>query len=460
MRTIKIASGQGFWGDWLEAPVRQVRMGEIDYLMLDYLAEVTMSILSKQKKRNPELGYAKDFVDLIQQILPDIVQKNIRVLANAGGVNPRACAEAILNEAERQGYGDRIRVAIVEGDDLVDRIDELIEQGEELRNIDTGEPISSIRDSIESANAYLGCEELVNALDAGADIIVTGRVADAALALAPMVHEFGWKENDWDKRAAGIIAGHAIECGAQASGGNCSFDWRSIPDLANIGFPIVEMREDGVFWVYKHDGTGGRIDVPTVSEQLIYEIGDPRNYIVPDVIADFTSITLEQDGVNRVRIAGAKGKPHSDFYKVSTSYLDGYTAFGTMVYSWPDAADKARAAGEIVLQRLEQLNLPLERIHTEIVGLNSCHGELSETGADQLSEAMLRVAVHSHSRAAVKRFTREIAPLVLSGPPSATGYAGGKRQVQEVMAYWPTLIPRNKIQARFEILNSSQRMSG
>ncbi len=455
MKTIKIASGQGFWGDWLEAPVRQVRLGSIDYLMLDYLAEVTMSILSKQKKRNPDYGYARDFVDLIREILPDIVTKNIRVLANAGGVNPRACANAILAEAKKQGLADKIRVAIVEGDDLVNRIDELLDAGEALKNIDTGEPISRIRDSIESSNAYIGCEELVKALDAGADIIVCGRVADAALALAPMVHEFGWSETDWDKRAAGIIAGHVIECGAQASGGNCSLDWKSIPDLANIGFPIVEMRSDGVFWVCKHDATGGRIDVPTVTEQLIYEIGDPENYIVPDVIADFTSITLVQDGENRVRIEGARGKPHTDFYKVSTSYLDGYTAFGTMVYSWPEAAEKARAAADIVLERLRQLSLPLDRIHTEIVGVDACHGTLSGPASEELSEAMLRVAVHSQDRAAVQRFTREIAPLVLSGPPSATGYAGGKRQVQEVMAYWPSLVPRSAVKTSFEILETS-----
>src|SRR4028119_913178 len=287
---IRIASGQGFWGDMLDAPVRQVRGGQIDYLMLDYLAEVTMSILQKQRARNPQMGYARDFVDLMRQILPDIVEKNIRVTANAGGVNVAGCAEAVKNAAAELGLSGKLKIGVVTGDDILDRLDTLLEKGIELRNMDTGEPLASVRDKVQSANVYLGAAPLVEALNKGANVVIAGRVTDTGLTLAPMIHEFGWSETDWDKLAAGTIAGHIIECGAQCSGGNCQYDWQSIPDLANVGFPIAEAAPNGEFVITKHKGTGGLVSVPSVKEQLLYEMGDPHEYITPGVGAAFTTI--------------------------------------------------------------------------------------------------------------------------------------------------------------------------
>lgn len=268
---IRIASGQGFWGDLLDAPVRQVEGGPIDYLMLDYLAEVTMSIMQKQRARDPSAGYARDFVPLMKEILPACVERNIRVTANAGGVNPRGCASAVREVARELGLERRLIIGIVTGDDILDRLDDLLARGLELRNMDTGEPLATVRERIQSANVYLGAWPIAEALHRGAQVVITGRATDTGLTLAPMIYEFGWAETDWDRLAAGTIAGHIIECGAQASGGNCQYDWQSIPDLANVGFPIVEAAPDGTFIVTKHEGTGGRVSVPTVKEQL--EIG-------------------------------------------------------------------------------------------------------------------------------------------------------------------------------------------
>jgi len=457
VKTIRIASGQGFWGDWLEAPVNQVRLGPIDYLSMDYLAEITMSIMMKQKRRDPESGYAKDFVELLERILPDIVEKKIKVLANAGGVNPRACAKAVQAVAEKLGLQDQVKIAIVDGDDIADSIDEFVSQGHSLNDMETGEPITKIADQIQSANVYFGAEPIVEALQAGADIVITGRVTDTGLALAPMIHEFGWSFEDWDKMAAGTIAGHIIECGAQASGGNCSVDWQSIPDLATVGFPIIEASEDGSFVVTKHPGTGGRVDIRTVKEQLLYEMGDPKDYITPDVIADFTSIQLEDQGNDRVSVCGVTGSPKTDMYKVSISYLNGYKAVGTLVYTWPDAYKKAIAAGEILKTRLKNLELEFDEILTEIVGVNSCHGALTDRDDPEIPEVTFRIAVRGQDKAAVERFTREITPLILTGPPSVTGFAGGRPRTQEIVAYWPALMPKKLVKPRVEILGAQRK---
>ncbi|HUX35198.1 MAG TPA: acyclic terpene utilization AtuA family protein, partial [Gemmatimonadaceae bacterium] len=282
-RIVRVASGQGFWGDWLEAPRRQVEGGPIDYLMLDYLAEVTMSILQKQKERDPNMGYARDFVGAIESVLPAITERGVRVIANAGGVNPPACAAAIRAVAAKAGAAGKLRVGVVTGDDLLPRLDRLLAEGHALAHMETGEPLSTVRDRVLSANAYIGSVPIVEALRRGANVVVTGRSTDTALTMAPLRFEFGWDDADWNRLAAGIIAGHIIECGAQCSGGNCLHDWRTIPDLANVGYPIVEAQEDGSFVVTKHPGTGGRIDVASVSEQLVYEMGDPHSYITPDV---------------------------------------------------------------------------------------------------------------------------------------------------------------------------------
>jgi hypothetical protein len=444
---IRIANGQGFWGDSLEAPVEQVRRGPIDYLTLDYLAEVTMSILQKQRSRDPRAGYARDFVDMIARVLPDLKERRIRVIANAGGVNPVACRDAVLEAAKRQSI--EVKIATVSGDDIMDRLDGFLERGVELRNMETGEPLSAIRAQVESANVYFGAFPVAEALARGAEIVITGRVTDTGLALAPMIHEFGWKADDWDKLSAGTIAGHTIECGAQCTGGNSQPDWESIPNLADVGYPIIEAEPDGTFTVTKHAGTGGRVDVPTVKEQLLYEMGDPREYITPDCVADFTTIQLQQAGPDRVRFSGIHGRPATEFYKVSISYSSGYKAIGSLVYAWPDAYKKARAADRILRQRLERLGLRFETMRTEFLGANACHGIAAAEPPPEiephLAEVVLRFGVRSENRAAVERFTREIAPLALNGPPVVSGLGLGRPRVEEIVAYWPALIPKREV---------------
>jgi hypothetical protein len=453
-KIIRIASGQGFWGDWLEAPVRQVRDGPIDYLMMDYLAEVTMSIMQKQRSRDPSRGYATDFVHLMDQLLPDLVAKGVRVTANAGGVNARACADAVIEAARRQGLAGKVKVAVVSGDDILDRLEDLATRGHALTNMDNGAPLSTVRDHVLSANAYLGAAPVVEALARGANIVITGRVTDTGLTLAPMMHEFGWRGDDWNRLAAGTVAGHIIECGAQCSGGNCLVDWDRIPHMENPGYPIIEAGNDGTFAIAKHPGTGGRISVASVSEQLVYEMGDPRTYITPDVIADFTTIQLRQDGRDRVRVSGVRGRPATELLKVSIAYFYGYKAVGTLVYAWPDALAKAKAADRILRARLAMLGLEFEETLTEFVGANATHGPLAGDPDPDAPEVQLRVGVRARTRAPVERFTREIAPLILNGPPSVTGFAGGRPKVEEIVAYWPALVAKAEIVAKVEILEA------
>jgi hypothetical protein len=452
--TVRVAGGQGFWGDLLTAPVDQVRKGPIDYLMLDYLAEVTMSILQKQRARDPQAGFARDFVSLMREILPDCVAKGIKVLSNAGGVNVEGCAAGLADVARELGLQGKVKIGVVTGDDVLDKLDGWLADGVEINSMDDGTPLSLIRDKVQSANVYLGAAPLVEALGRGATIIVGGRLTDTGLTLAPLMHEFGWKFDDWERISAGTIAGHIIECGAQSSGGNCQYDWQNIPDMANVGFPIVEASADGTFIVTKHEGTGGRVSVQSVKEQLLYEMGDPHQYITPDVVADFASIHLEQAGENRVRVFGITGHPKTDFYKVSIAYSDGWKSVGTLVYSWPDAYAKAQAADKILRERLERLGLKFDVILTEFVGVNATHGHLAGEPSRDIPEVQLRIGVRGHNKADVERFAKEIAPLILTGPPGVTGFAGGRPKVEEIMAYFPALIPKELVKTNVEIVEA------
>jgi hypothetical protein len=440
---IRIASGQGFWGDLLTAPYDQVTKGPIDYMMMDYLAEVTMSIMQKQKSKDPALGYARDLIPLFERILPIIVQRNIKVITNGGGVNPRACRDAIFNVASKLGIKG-LKIGVVLGDDILGRLDDFAQQGLELENMESGESLATVRDKVMSANVYFGAWPVVEALSQGAQVVITGRTTDTGLTLAPMIYEFGWRRDDWDKLAAGTVAGHILECGGQASGGNFSADWRSVPDLAHIGFPIAEAYPSGDIVITKHEPTGGLVSMQTVKEQLLYEIGDPSQYITPDCIADFTTIQLEDVGTNRVRVFGVSGRPATDFYKVSMSYLDGYTSVGTLTYAWPDALDKAKRADEILRSRLQDLNLQFDEIRTEFLGYNSCHGPIAKSNVE-MNEVVLRVGVRGKDYKAVERFGMELAPLILTGPPAVTGFAGGRPKPSEVIAYWPALISKNAV---------------
>jgi hypothetical protein len=441
--SIRIASGQGFWGDLLTAPIDQVTKGPIDYMMMDYLAEVTMSIMQKQRRKNPALGYATDLVSLMDQILPACIEKGIRIITNGGGVNPLGCQDAIFAVARKRGIKG-LKIGVVIGDDILSRLDELQRSGHALKNMETGEPLTRVRDRLVSANVYFGARPIVEALRHGAQVVITGRTTDTALTYAPMIHEFGWRWDEWDKLAAGVVSGHILECGGQASGGNFSADWKSVPDLAHIGFPIAEASPNGEIVITKHDGTGGMVSVQTVSEQLLYEISDPTNYITPECVADFTTIQLEQVGRDRVRLSGVKGRAATDLYKVSMAYADGYTAVGTLTYAWPDALEKAQKADEILRTRLGDLGLQFDEIRTEFVGLNSCHGPIAELPS-VINEVQLRVGVRGHDRESIERFGKELAPLILTGPPAVTGFAGGRPKPSEVIAYWPALIQKTAV---------------
>jgi hypothetical protein len=334
----------------------------------------------------------------------------------------------------------------------MDRLDDLIARGIELKNMETGEPLSAISNRVQSANVYFGGAPIADALDRGAQIIVTGRCTDTGLTLGPMIHEFEWARDDWNKIAAGTVAGHIIECGAQTTGGNSQVDWQSIPDFWDIGYPIVEAGEDGTFIVTKHEGTGGRVSVATVTEQLMYEMGDPKNYITPDGIADFTTINLEQAGENRVRVSGIKGRPATDQYKVSISFLSGYKAAGGLIYAWPDAYEKAKAADAMLRRRIEKLGLKFEEVLTQYIGVDATHEGLGGKPSADLAEVMLRVAVRAQDKAPVERFTKELAPLALAGPPTVTGFGGGRPKVEEVVAYWPALIPKSAVAPKVEVI--------
>jgi hypothetical protein len=447
---IRIASGQGFWGDLLTAPLGQVTKGPIDYLVMDYLAEVTMSILQKQKRKDRNRGYATDLVPLVEQLLPYVVRKNIKIVTNGGGVNPSACRDAIFQAAKKLGIG-RLRIGVVLGDDILDRLDQFQLQGIRLNNMETGEELGTVIERVVSANVYFGAWPVVEALQKGAQIVITGRTTDTGLTLAPMIHEFEWGRDAWDKLAAGTVAGHVLECGGQASGGNFSADWKSVPDLAHIGFPIAEAYPDAEIVITKHEGTGGLVSIQTVKEQLVYEIGIPDQYITPDCVADFTTIRLEDAGENRVRLLDVKGKPATDSYKVSMSYHDGYVAFGSLTYSWPDALEKAKCADRILRTRLADLGFEFEEIRTEFVGYNSCHGPLASSQGD-LNEVVLRIGVRGRDQNAVERFGREIAPLILTGPPSVTGFSAGRPKPSEVIAYWPALIPKSAVSPVVQVM--------
>jgi hypothetical protein len=451
MRRVRVGNGCGFWGDNLDAPVRLAEAGRLDYLTLEFLAELTMSILALLRQRDPQAGYAHDFLDVLDRLGPALsVQPNLKVVTNAGGMSPHACGAKAKEVLAKHGLSGR-KVGVVSGDDLLQRLDELTAAGHTLNHLDTGEPIDAIRSKVVSANAYLGARSIADALKLGAAVIVTGRVADASLTVGPLAHEFGWGwgEADADRLAAGTTAGHLIECGAQATGGlwvNADESTR----LAEVGYPIAEVAEDGTFTLTKPSGTGGAVNIETIAEQLLYEVEDPARYYTPDVLADFTAPTLAEVGPDAVEVRGCAGLPATGTYKVSVSYRDGYMAAGALVIAGPNATHKARLSGQIILDRLRQAGLTFDHSHVEALGAgDSVPGVLP---AADPPDVALRVAVRDARRAAVERFTKEFAPLVTAGFAGTTGYTTGRPQVREVFAYWPALVAKTAVQPRVELL--------
>lgn len=447
---LRIANAAGFLGDNLDAPQRLVESAQVDYLTLEHLAELTLSILARLREKNPEQGYATDFLDILSSLTaPLSQQRQLKIITNAGGMNPQACAKEAAKILSAAGLGD-LPVAVVSGDDLLPRIGELMAAGCEFRNLDTGEPLQNLKSAIVSANAYLGARPIAEALARGGRIVITGRVADASLTLGPAMHEFDWQWDDWDKLAAASVAGHLIECGAQVTGGY-SVDWKDY-DLAHVGYPIAELESDGSTVITKPEKSGGAVNRRTVIEQLVYEIGDPRHYLTPDVDCDFSTVEVKEASKDRVAVRGATGRPATDTYKVSLAYRDGYMASGQLLVYGQECIDKAKACGEIVLKKVEQAGFNLARTNIELLGAGAgVPGAWFWRKYQPPGEVVLRVTAHDPQREAVERFSKEFAPLITSGPAGLAGYASGRPQVRPVFAYWPTLVPKKLVEAKVEV---------
>ncbi len=444
-KTVRIGNASGYWGDDLDALAQQAA-GPLDYITLDFLAEITMSVLQKQRSRRAELGYATDFLDQMRACLPTLSDTGTRIISNAGGINPQGCAEDLAKIA--QALGIQTTIAVVGGDDLTDRLDSLLEKGIPFTNLDTGQNLQTIRDRVRGANAYLGAAPVIKALEEGAEIVITGRVTDAGITVAPLAFEFEWSLEDWDRLAGAVAAGHILECGAQASGGNIT-DWQTVPSFLNMGHPIVECSSEGSFCVTKHSNTGGLVNRQTVTSQLVYEIGDPRSYMTPDVIADFSTIVLEDQGDDRVKISGVKGRARTDQLKVSIAYQAGYKAHGTMIVSRPKAVEKCRLLAHLLWKRL---GLEFEETITELVGHSACHQHLAPS--TDPPEILLRLGVRDSNREKVEAFTRKSTSLVLNSVPGVA-LVGARPRVEEVVAYWPCLVPASEVTADVTLLDSS-----
>lgn len=437
--SVRIGNASGYWGDDPSALRRQVRGGPLDYITMDFLAEVTMSIMQKIRSKDPKAGYAVDFLGLLVEVLPEMLKNGTKLITNAGGANPVAMAEAIRAGSKKRGLD--LKVVVVEGDDIGPRLSELEAAGCAFTNLESGASFDAVRSRVQSAHVYLGAAPVVAALEKGADIVITGRVTDTGLTLAPMIHELGWSWRDLDHLAAGIVAGHILECGTQATGGNFT-DFRQVPSFESMGFPIVEMAADGSFVVTKHPGTGGLVSVDTVREQLVYEMGDPRTYITPEVIADFASLTLEDAGPDRVAVRGVKGRPPTDSYKVSMTHADGHRFVGDLVVSGPDAREKAERFAALLWGRV---GTDFAETSTEYFGSDALHRSMA--GGGPPPEIVLRVGARDPSPEKLGKLRKEIPGLGLSGPPGVCLF-GELSRVTEIVSYWPALIDKRHVTPR------------
>jgi hypothetical protein len=450
MKSIRVGAGLAFWGDNIDAARAMVDRGEIDYLCCDHLAELTMSILSKRMERDPLAGWTTDVIDLFRNVLPMVREKGIKVISNAGGANPRACGEKVAELCKELGL-EGTKIAVVVGDDVHSRIDELMADGIRFENIETGEELSTVRSLLTHANAYTGCEGIVEALEAGADIVICGRVTDVALYIGPLRHEFGWAADNWDLVGKGAAIAHILECGAQSTGGLYSKDWQHIPDMLDIGYPIAEVTEDGSAFVTKAPGTGGAVTVGTVSEQMIYEILDPANYLTADVTGDFSQISLEEIGHDRVRVAGVTGKAAPEQLKVNMGYRAGFNGTAQWSYTWPDAVAKARRSIELLEERLDAAGFVADETRVEWVGANSMWSPLVPPPDDpDLLEVTVRYAARCPTRQEARKVFTELVPICNNGP-AGLGGLGTRLPITELFAVWPAMIPRDRVKQSFEL---------
>ncbi len=446
---ISIGNAGGYWGDDPNALFRQIEGGRLDYVSIDFLAEITMSIMQKQRSRDPSAGFARDFLPMLERVLGTVMDRGTVIITNAGGVNPEGCAESIIKMARMMGLSPK--VGVVFGDDIMSNLADLQRSGEKFQNMETGEDFAGVANRIQAANIYFGAWPVAECLKDKPNIIVTGRVTDTGITLGPMIHEFGWQKNDWDKLASGIVAGHLIECGSQATGGNFT-DWHKVKSYERIGYPIVEVNSDSSFVLTKHPGSGGLVSVDTAREQLFYEMGTPNTYITPDVVADFSTIQLIQEAPDRVRVTGVKGLEPTPLYKVSMAYNDGFKIQGQILISGPNARAKSEAFADIFWRRCADISF--SETGTEHVGWNACHQSLGHKS--DANEIILKLSARAETQEPLKLFSKQVPALILGGPPGVA-VLGGAPKVQEVVSYWPALMPKTKIMPKLSIISESMR---
>jgi hypothetical protein len=450
-KVVRLGAGMAFWGDSVRPAIEMVERGDIDYLCCDHLAELTMSILAKQRAADPERGYTRDVLDLLRGALRTCADKGIKVVTNAGGANPRAAARAIRALADELGVPG-VRIAVVLGDDLEDRIDDLARDGVSFRNLDTGADLDTVRDRLTHAAVYTGCEGIVEALDRGADIVVCGRVTDIALYLGPLVHEFGWRLDDWERLGMATVVAHAIECGGQATGGLYAGGWADVDGLETLGYPIAEVSEEGTAVLTKTPGSGGEVSIGTVSEQLVYEILDPGSYLTADVTADFTNVTLEEVGPDRVRITGGTGRERPATLKVNMGYRAGFVGEAQFTYTWPDAYAKAQRGLAFLRKRLERADFRYSEDVVEYLGHTSMWGSRVPPPDDpNLPEVVVRYAARCPDATEARKVFTESVPLYNNGPAGVAG-VGTRPPLKELYAMWPCLVPRDHVVQRVEML--------
>jgi len=454
-KVIRLGAGSGFWGDAMDPAMELLERGELDYLCFDFLAELTMALLQRQKLKNPQGGYVPDAVTYMNSMLRMARDSGTKLISNGGGVNPRAAAERIAEGARAAGL-QGTRVALVEGDDLLHRLDELIAQGVRLENMDTGDDnFAAVRSRVVSANVYTDSTGIVEGLAGRADVVIAGRVSDNAVYVGPLAHELGWKRDQAhvDRFAAAVTLGHIVECASACTGGMSS-RFAEMPDMGRVGFPIVEFAADGSAEVTKLKGTGGRVDLFTIKEHLVYEIADPRSYLMPDAIADFTSLSLTQVGEDRVRVSGITGRPAPDMLKLVVGYQDGWIGESIAFFPWPNAYDRAAKAKQTMLERFERMGLEASQVHFDFIGLNTLHGPAAPKPdpavANELPEVGLRCAVRTRTMEEADKVRRAGAHLWIMGP-GGTSF-GTPIKPRPVISLWPTLVPRSFVAQKTEIL--------
>ncbi len=452
MDKVIIGGGQGFWGDSNDAAIHMVKNSNINYMACDYLAELTLSIMARQKLKNPQAGYARDFLEMMRACGKEAYEKNIRVLTNAGGMNIEGMVEALKQLAEEQELHG-LKIGYVLGDEISAEIPRLLAEGVKFDNMDDIGDFNEVKDKIFNANVYFGHEPTLACLEQGANIVITGRSTDSALFLSPIMHELGIAPDDWNNLARGIMVGHCLECGGQGAGGNFDYGWRDVPRMDELGFPIAEIDKHD-FVLTKAPDCGGLISEQSVKEQFLYEVHDPANYITPDVNVDISKATLTQIGENRVRVGNIAGKKRPDMLKLSMGYHAGYKVATMLSFAWPDAYEKAQYAADILMKKMKRKGLKAEEIRIDYIGLNALHlgvADMDPEKVKDLNEVVLRIAIRTLTKDEAYKIVPEVSPLQLNGPPGAS-FFGGRARVQEVIGLWPTLIPRDAVKLTSHIL--------